>query len=321
MRVEFCKSLTTLLRADERGMLISGDLGFMAFEELQAQLGPRFVNAGIAEQNMMGMAAGVALTGMRPWVYSIAPFATYRCVEQIRNDICLHDLPVRVVGNGGGYTYGVMGSTHHALEDLAVLKALPNLQLFFPCANDHVNAAVSTLSTLPGPGYLRLGISAFTTDWPVLSENPETLTRQYASREPAQATSQDSSQDAAGSRLTIVGAGHGVQVALNALKNHGLARLAVDVFGVARFPFDLARDEALRSSIEQTRKVLFVEEHYGPGGMGESFVAALPPLAQFRLMCARYDKAQRYGSPRFHMQQCNLTPEALMATAAELVGA
>jgi transketolase C-terminal domain/subunit len=180
---------------------------------------------------------------------------------------------------------------------------------------------VNTLSTLPGPGYLRLGISAFTTDWPVLSENPETLTRQYARRAVSPDASPDSSQDAAGSRLTIVGAGHGVQVALSALKHHGLDQLAVDVFGVARFPFALDQDEALRSSIEQTRKVLFVEEHYGPGGMGESFVAALPPLASFRLMCARYDKAQRYGSPRFHMQQCNLTPEALMATVRELVGA
>jgi transketolase C-terminal domain/subunit len=180
---------------------------------------------------------------------------------------------------------------------------------------------VNTLATLPGPGYLRLGISAFSTDWPLLGENPETLTRQYACPAVAPGEAQDLPQQARSSRLTIVGAGHGVQVALNALKNHGLDQLAVDVFGVARFPFDLDKDDALRSSIEQTRKVLFVEEHYGPGGMGESFVAALPPLASFRLMCARYDKAQRYGSPRFHMQQCNLTPEALMATVRELTGA
>lgn len=309
MRVDFCKALHTLLGADERGMLISGDLGFMAFEELAAQLGPRFVNAGIAEQHMMGMAAGAALTGLRPWVYSIAPFATYRCVEQIRNDICLHDLPVRVVGNGGGYTYGVMGSTHHALEDLAVLESLPNLQLFFPCANDQVSAAVSQLAALPGPGYLRLGISAFNTDWPLRHEHPQTLTRQYAA-----------AAEHPGARLTVVGAGHGVMVALHALKHHGLEQLPVDVFGVARYPFDLEQDVALRSSIEQTRQVLFVEEHYGPGGMGESFLGVLPPLSSFRLLCARYDRAQRYGSPRFHMQQCNLTPQALLATAREMLG-
>jgi transketolase len=310
MRVDFVKSVTSVLRNDERGMMITGDLGFMAFEELSNLLAARFVNAGIAEQNMMGVAAGAALTGLRPWVYSIAPFATFRCLEQIRNDICLHDLPVRITGNGGGYTYGVMGSTHHALEDLAVLKALPNLELFFPCSNDHVNAAVNTMSELPGPAYLRLGISAFNTDHPVLGEHPETLTRQYAARK----------DGASGKALTIVGAGQGVQVALNALRNRGLCAHDVDVFGIARFPFDLHKDRALRASVEQTKNLLFVEEHYGPGGIGESFFAAMPPLESFRLLCASYSKGQRYGSPRFHMQQCNLTPEALTAAALEVLG-
>jgi transketolase len=308
MRVDFVKALSNLLRSDQRGMLISGDLGFMAFEELASLLGERFVNAGIAEQNMMGVAAGAALTGLRPWVYSIAPFATYRCVEQIRNDICLHDLPVRVVGNGGGYTYGVMGSTHHALEDLAVLKSLPNMQLFFPCANDHVDAAVNTMAELAGPAYLRLGISPFNTERSVLEQQRETLTRRYAA--PTEGSAE----------LTIVGAGHGVQIALHALTNLGLDKRRVDVFGVARYPWDFSKDVALAASIEQTRKVLFVEEHYGPGGMGESFVAALRPLASFRLMCARYKREQRYGSPRFHLEQCELTPQALMAAVQDMTG-
>jgi hypothetical protein len=110
-----------------------------------------------------------------------------------------------------------------------------------------------------------------------------------------------------------------VQLALSALKNLGLDALEVDVFGVARYPWDFAADTELRASVEQTRRVLFVEEHYGAGGMGESFVAALPGLASFRLLSACYSKEQRYGSPRFHMQQCNLTPEALLAAAMELL--
>src|SRR4051794_36992037 len=111
-------------------MFITGDLGYNALEGIAKELGKRFVNSGVAEQNMMGMAAGCAMAGFKPWVYSIIPFTTYRCLEQIRNDVCLHHLPVRIVGNGGGYTYGIMGSTHHALEDLAVLKPLPGMQLF-----------------------------------------------------------------------------------------------------------------------------------------------------------------------------------------------
>src|SRR5450432_1753368 len=163
MRVDFTKAVEQVLAEDDRALFITGDLGFNALEGIAAKYGKRFINAGVAEQGMIGLASGTALTGMRPWVYSIAPFATYRCLEQIRNDACLHNLPVRIAGNGGGFTYGVMGSTHHALEDLAVLKALPNMQLFFPCANDHVAAAVAKMAALAGPSYIRLAISAYDT--------------------------------------------------------------------------------------------------------------------------------------------------------------
>src|SRR6478735_9494086 len=122
MRGDFVTAVESVLVRDQSGLFITGDLGFNAFEGLAAKLGKRFINAGVAEQSMMGLAAGFALTGLRPWVYSIAPFATYRCLEQIRNDVCLQQLPVRIVGNGGGYSYGIMGPSHHALEDLAVLK-------------------------------------------------------------------------------------------------------------------------------------------------------------------------------------------------------
>jgi transketolase len=306
VRVDFVRAVEAALAEDGKAIFITGDLGFNALEGIVARYGDRFVNAGVAEQSMMGIASGMALTGMRPWVYSIAPFATYRCLEQIRNDVCLHDLPVRIVGNGGGFTYGIMGSTHHALEDLAVLKSLPNMQLFFPCSNDHVAAAVSVMSKLGGPSYLRLAISAYSTERVPLAEHPVTLTRSYAMR---------ADRNAAG--VTVIGAGHGVQVAVRALAAHGLDRENVDVFGVARYPFNLAQDAALAASTEQTRNVVFIEEHYAPGGMGESMKLALPPLESFSLMSATYQRDGRYGSPAFHMQQCNLTPEALVANVRE----
>ena len=302
MRVDFVKAVEAVFAADADALFITGDLGFNALEGIVSKFGERFVNAGVAEQNMVGFAAGAALTGMRPWVYSIAPFATYRCLEQIRNDVCLHGLPVRIVGNGGGFTYGIMGSTHHALEDLAVLKALPNMELFFPCANDHVAAAVRLMAELNGPAYLRLSFSAYNTDRAPLSEQPLTLTRSYAER---------SNRAARG--VTVIGAGHGVQVALRALSAHGLDRENVDVFGVARFPFRLGEDSALMASVLDTKNVVFVEEHYAAGGMGESMKLALPALESFSLLSASYRPDQRYGSPLFHMQQCNLTPDALLA--------
>jgi len=301
MRVAFVEAVDDALARDPKSLFITGDLGFNALEGLAAKYGARFINAGVAEQSMIGLAAGVALTGLRPWVYSIAPFATYRCVEQIRNDLCLHRLPACVVGNGGGFTYGIMGPTHHALEDLAVLKALPNIQLFFPCASDQVTAAVASIAELDGPSYLRLAVSAYDTARAPITENPRTLTRTYAKRSAERAPA-----------ATVIGAGHGVQVALRALAAHGLERENVDVFGIARFPFRLADDSALMASVLETKKVVFVEEHYAAGGMGESLKLALPSQVDFSLLCASYRPDQRYGSAAFHMRQTQLTPEALV---------
>jgi transketolase len=299
MRVDFVKAVEPILREDPRSMFITGDLGYNALEKIAAENGRRFVNAGVAEQNMMGVAAGIALTGYKPWIYSIAPFVTYRVFEQIRNDVCLHRLPVRIVGNGGGYTYGIMGSTHHALEDLGALKTLPNMQLFFPCANDHVAAAVKLMHGLADPSYLRLSISAYGNDRPPLSENPKTLTRRYAQ----------------GSRLTLVGVGHATQILTMALAKHDLAALDVDVFGIARFPFDLTSDRELVDSARRTRRVLVVDEHYRAGSIAESLALALPAAEAFEALTAEYRPDQKYGSPGFHAKQSGLTPEKVVARA------
>ncbi|HTL71243.1 MAG TPA: transketolase C-terminal domain-containing protein [Candidatus Eisenbacteria bacterium] len=294
MRVEFAAALKETLNADPSAMFLTGDLGYNAFEELQKTYGKRFLNAGVAEQNMVGVAAGLALTGMRPWVYSITPFLTFRAFEQIRIDVCFHNLPVRLVGNGGGYTYGIMGSTHHALEDLGVLKGLPNLSLFFPCAGDQVQAAVHAMAALEGPAYLRLAISAFAkAGRKPLSENPRTLTRRYRK----------------GGAVTVIGVGHAVEIALAAMESS--PSTDADVFGVARFPFDPAADAELWESARRTGRVVLVDEHYLAGGVAESLAAALPALSR-TILAARYRKDQLYGTSRFHLEQSGLTPEAVL---------
>ena len=131
MRQAFCNGLVQQAGLPEF-VFLTGDLGFKALEPLRDALGPRFINAGISEQNMVSVAAGLARSGLRPWTYSIAPFLYARPFEQIRNDVCLHDLPVILVGNGGGYGYGVMGSSHHALEDYGCLLTLPHMRAFVP---------------------------------------------------------------------------------------------------------------------------------------------------------------------------------------------
>ncbi len=138
-------------------VFLTGDLGFNALEPLRDRLGDRFVNAGVSEQNMVSVAAGLARCGWRPWVYSIAPFLYARPLEQIRNDVCLHGLPVVFVGNGGGYGYGVMGATHHALEDYGILLTLKGLHAFIPAFAEDVSPVIQKLLGFAHPAYLRLG--------------------------------------------------------------------------------------------------------------------------------------------------------------------
>ncbi|MBI4129216.1 transketolase, partial [Candidatus Peregrinibacteria bacterium] len=113
MRTAFIQTLTALAKDDPSLMLLTGDLGFMVLEGFRDALPQQYLNAGVAEQNMIGVATGLALSGKRVFVYSIVPFVTFRCLEHIRNDVCYHNVPVCVVGVGGGYSYGHMGSTHH----------------------------------------------------------------------------------------------------------------------------------------------------------------------------------------------------------------
>lgn len=157
MRREFSDAIEKIALKDEKIVFITGDLGYNALENLQEKLGNRFINAGVAEQNMVGLAAGLAYKGFKVFCYSIAPFVVYRCWEQFRNDVCLHNLPVFLVGNGGGYGYGIMGSTHHAIEDIGGLSSLQNVKCWIPAFADDVENSVNQIVAEGRPAYLRLG--------------------------------------------------------------------------------------------------------------------------------------------------------------------
>ena len=158
MRNAFCQALVDAASRPDF-VFLTGDLGYKALEPLREAMGSRFINAGVAEQNMVSVAAGLARSGLRPWVYSIAPFVYARPFEQIRNDVCLHKLPVVLVGNGGGYGYGVMGATHHALEDYGALLCLPHIRAYVPAFDADVKAMTSDLFSVGHPSYFRLGLS------------------------------------------------------------------------------------------------------------------------------------------------------------------
>lgn len=157
MRNAFATHLLNLAREDQSILLITGDLGFGVLDDFQKELPRQFINAGVAEQTMMSMAAGLAASGFRPFVYSIANFPTFRCLEQIRNDVCYMDNPVTIVAVGAGLVYGVHGYSHHAVEDLAIMRSLPNLTIYSPCDAVETVFSIKKIIENNRPAYLRLG--------------------------------------------------------------------------------------------------------------------------------------------------------------------
>ncbi len=157
MRTAFIRELTRICENDDRVVLITADMGFSVFDAFAEQFPDRFFNVGIAESTMVGVAAGLAMQGYKPVIYSIVPFATMRCFEQLRIDVCYQNLPVIVVGVGGGLSYGALGSTHHAIEDVSIMRAVPNMSVYVP-GDPLETVAVLRLALEYGrPAYIRLG--------------------------------------------------------------------------------------------------------------------------------------------------------------------
>tara|TARA_B100001741_G_C16499446_1_gene573910 strand:- start:28 stop:945 length:918 start_codon:yes stop_codon:yes gene_type:complete len=156
MRDTFIKELTRLAAEDKDLMLLTGDLGFGVFEEFKDLYPRQFLNVGVAEQNMTMVASGLALKGKKVFTYSIGNFPTLRCLEQIRNDVCYHDLNVTIVSIGGGFSYGSLGMSHHATEDLSIMRALPNMICVAPSSLQETKNATEALYEKSGPSYLRL---------------------------------------------------------------------------------------------------------------------------------------------------------------------
>lgn len=157
MRTEFINTLYEIARKDRNVILITGDLGFGVLDKFAKDLPEQFINAGVAEQNMTGLATGLALEGKTVFTYSIANFPTLRCLEQIRNDVCYHNANVKIVSVGGGFSYGPLGMSHHATEDLSIMRILPNMTVVAPGDIIETRYATEAIYKMEGPCYLRLG--------------------------------------------------------------------------------------------------------------------------------------------------------------------
>jgi transketolase len=157
MRTAFINELVTLAATHENIALIVGDLGYSVIEPFADLYPDRFINAGVAEQNMTSLAAGMASEGYHVFIYSIANFPTFRCAEQIRNDVAYHQLPVTIVTVGGGVAYGALGYSHHAVQDYALIRTMPDMLIAAPADSFEVRACLNYLIENPQPSYFRLG--------------------------------------------------------------------------------------------------------------------------------------------------------------------
>lgn len=300
MRTAFIRELSELAAVDPRITFITGDLGYSVIEPFEKAHPAQYVNAGVAEQNMTGMAAGMALTGRVVFTYSIGNFPTLRCLEQVRNDVCYHRADVKIVCVGGGLAYGALGYSHHAIEDIAIMRALPNMTVVAP--GDPLEAAGATraLALTPGPGYLRLGKAGEPT---VHSEGTEfELGRAIVLRD--------------GGDVTLISTGGmlaEVAAVAEALEKQGISVRVLSMHTLR--PID---ERAILDAATQTGAIVTVEEHSIVGGLG-SIVAetlcehpdAKPVLKRIALPSAC---TYEIGSQDFLRRRFGLTADAIAET-------
>jgi transketolase len=256
VRNDFVDELATLAEADERVMLLTGDLGFMVLEDFQKRFPERFVNCGVAEQNMVGVATGLAEAGFVPFVYSIATFSALRPYEFIRNGPALHNLPVRIVGVGGGFDYGHNGITHFALEDYAVMRTQPSITTVAPADAAQARNAVQATAELPGPVYFRISKRG---DALAGLDGRFELGRLAVVREGADAAI-----------LAIGSIAHEAVAAAELLAERGIEAT------VAVVPsFNPSPSEEIAELLEGMPVALTVEAHYRDGGLGSLVAEAI----------------------------------------------
>jgi transketolase len=256
MRDTFVRTLTGLAQENPNIVLVTGDLGFGVLTKFQERLPKQFINAGVAEQNMTGLATGLALVGKIVFTYSIANFPILRCLEQIRNDACYHDANVKVVSIGGGFSYGPLGISHHATEDLSIMRALPNMTVVVPGDTWEVSEATKVLVRTNGTCYLRLDKSNAP-----LSHRPREsfeLGRARVLRE--------------GGDITLIASGGILGEALAAADSLSQETLECRVVSMHTIkPLDT---NAVRSACQDTGGIVTIEENTIIGGLGGAVAEA-----------------------------------------------
>jgi transketolase len=304
MRHAFTRALVDAAAADPRVWLVTGDVGYSVLEPFRDRFPDRFLNAGVAEQNMLGVAAGLALAGHTVFAYSLANFPTLRCLEQLRNDVAYHRLNVKVVAVGGGLAYGGHGYSHHAVEDLGVVRLLPGMTVIAPGDAAEAAWATAALTAMPGPAYLRLGRGSETPIHP-RPLTPARFGEPFVLRP--------------GGDVVIASTGGTLSLAIaaaDALAADGVTAGVVSVPVLAPFATD-----SLLELVHGSRGLVTVEDH-GPGGLGSIIAEAIALRGEpIRLQCVRFGHVpvEVAGSPAYLSSLHGVDVPGIVAAARRLV--
>lgn len=257
MRATFFKTIETFYKKDKSMYVLTADLGYKLFDPFQTACADRFYDIGVAEANMIGVASGLALSGKNVYCYSIIPFLVMRAFEQIRVDIAYHNLSVKLIGVGGGFTYGLEGFTHFGLEDLALMRALPNMTVCVPADPLEAEALAKISCTYEGPLYIRLG----KTGEPNIHEKAPDF---QIGKALFLKEGKDVALFAIGSMV------HTVKQVVETLKKQGIDATLINMHTLK--PLDTA---AIQQVISTHLAIFSIEEHYTEGGLGSALAEVI----------------------------------------------
>ena len=282
MRTEFTKEVEKIAKKNNKIIFLTGDLGFNAFESLKSTMGNRFINIGVAEQSMVGIAAGLARKGFTVFCYSIAPFLVYRALEQIRNDITFHNLPVILVGNGGGFGYGIMGSSHHAISDLACISSLGNITSWIPCFSNDIKQIVNNAVKSDSPTYIRLGKS-------ISKKRSSNISGSFS------IVSQSKSE------ITVIALGALIEDVIQAVNDLKL-NISFNLLSCISLPL-VVKGEVLKV-LKRTNRIIVLEDHVQVGGIAQQLSYFLNTqeikVTKFISLTAKDYPSGTYGDQKFH---------------------
>lgn len=306
MRTAFIDELESIAASDPNVWLVTGDLGYSVVDSFAQRFPDQFLNAGVAEQSMIGAAAGLARSGAHVFVYSIANFPTFRCLEQIRNDLCYAQTDVTVVSVGSGFSYGALGSTHHAIEDLAVMRALPGMRVVSPGDPAEARLATRALAALPGPSYLRLGKAG---ERVVPSAVPGFEVGTMRQIRP-------------GSDVTVIASGAVLALAAEAAEMLAAEGVRARLYSAHTLrPFDAA---TLERALSETAGLVTVEEHRLIGGLRSAVAEALLDLpasgrGKVRSIGVDPDELAGTGDQTYLRESTGISAAEIVAAARDVI--